>query len=139
MVVVLYLIINCQVSSWSDWTYPYQSVFFPVHFVAAIFDYVKARQWHYEHKKPLLTTQQVWTDQVLSFIMCFVDIVLLVNQGVFLKHNKSRATIAQIVLVAYVLTASLLRLGLAWSRQRLSGKGSSTASGEQSRLMRRTE
>lgn len=141
IVAVLYLIINCQVTSWGNWSYPYQSVFFPIHFTAILFDYVKARQWHYGHGKPILTSQQLWTDQILSVMMVLVDIVLLVNQAVSLKHQNTGAGAVQIALVSYVLVVSLCRWILCWFRKRVNVKmsASSSSNSERARLVNRSE
>lgn len=123
VVVVLYLIINAGVPSWTNWNYPYQSTFFPAHIMLLVFDYVKFKQWNHSENKVLLTSQQVWTDQIISFVALLVDIVLLVNQSVSMKHGTQNPAIIQLSLVVFVTVVDGIRWIISWCRKKLHAKG----------------
>jgi len=119
VVAVLFLIINAQVPSWGNWDYPFQAVFFPVHILVLMSDYVKYKQWHHKQNKLIMTSQQMWNDQVLCFVTLFVDITLLVNQAVAIKNNHSNPGVIQVALVAFVVLVSCIRAPIAWCRERI--------------------
>ncbi len=120
VVLAMYFLINSETSSWVDWHFPYQTLFFQAHLLAMVLDSLKKYQFHPRTKQYRMCAEQVACEFGLCFALVVADSTLLVRQAIAVKNSSTTSTnagIIQIALVGFVLFFSLLRF-LASCRRR---------------------
>jgi hypothetical protein len=113
VVIAIYLMINSQISSWQNWSLPYDTVLFTSHLICILADVVKMSQFDHTHGDIRIHKHQLAWDRAIATEVLFVDATAVIRQTFDVKNSNTITTnggIIQLCLLGFLTFVSLTRL-----------------------------